>query len=147
MHISNFFDTALSEYQHETRPYIRNKEFNEYTIPPIARFKAVIYLKNNKARWYYSYDLTKNNGKTYIDEQTGITKLCRLINRKQGEFKTAIIYANINVRPIPGANYDYEIAKFSSNNTYATRNDLNFILRGDNCILDLDNINQKSKKL
>jgi|688.fasta_scaffold202532_3 hypothetical protein len=147
MQISNFFDTALREFQHETRSYNRQQEPNEWTTPPVARFKAVIYLKNNKALWYYSYDLTKNNGKSYIDEQKGISKLCRLINRKQGEFRTAIIYANIDARPVPGTNYNYEIVKFSGNNTYKTRDDLNFLLQGENCILDLHNINLKSKNL
>ena len=147
MEISNFFDTALREFIHETRSYNRKQEPNEYTTPPVARFKAVIYLKNNKSLWYYSYDFTKHNGKSYLDEQQGISKLCRLINRKQGEFKTAIIYANIDARPIPGTNYNYEIVKFSGNNTYKSRNDLSFIVQGENCMLDIHNIEFKTKTL
>lgn len=147
MELRSIFDTALREYQHETRSYNRQTVPDEYTNPPVARFKAVIYLKNNKSLWYYSYDITKNNGKSFIDEQKGLMKLCRLVNSKQGQFKTAIIYANIEPRAIPGAKYDYMIAKFRSDNTYIDRPLVGFLLKGENCILDLHNIELKPKTL
>jgi hypothetical protein len=147
MELRSIFDTALREFQHETRSYNRQNVPDEYTNPPVARFKAVIYLKNNKSLWYYSYDITKNNGKSFIDEQKGLMKLCRLVHSKQGHFKTAIIYANIEPRAVPGANYDYMIAKFRSNNTYIDRPLVGFLLKGENCILDLHNIELKNKNL
>ena len=147
MEMKSIFDQALREFVHETRSYTRTVEPNEYTNPPVARFKAVIYLKNNKSLWYYSYDFTKSNGNSYIDEQKGLMKLIRLINRKQGTFKTAIIYANLEPRPVPGSKYDSMIVKFSSNNTYVERDQIGFRPQGENCFLDLYSLSQKPKSL
>lgn len=147
MEMKSIFDQALREFVHETRSYTRTVEPNEYTDPPVARFKAVIYLKNNKSLWYYSYDFTKSNGNSYINELQGLNKLIRLINRKQGTFKTAIIYANLEARPLPGSKYDLMIAKFSSNNTYVERNELGFRPQGENCFLDLYSLSNLPKSL
>ena len=147
MELKNIFDTALAGFQHETRSYNRKIEPNEFTPPPVARFKAVIYLKNNKSLWYYSYDFTKTTEKNFIDEQKGLMKLCRLINGKQGQFKTAIIYANLDPRPIPGSKYDWQIVKFNSNNTYIERPFIHFIIRNEHCLLDLQDITLTDKTI
>jgi len=147
MEFRNIFDTALAEFVHETRAYQQNFNPDEYTAPPVARFKAVIYLKNNKTLWYYSYDFTKTTEKTFIDEQKGLMKLCRLVNRKQGQFKTALIYANIDPRPIPGARYDWMIVKFDSKNSYKERPFIHFSERNGNMLLDLHDVTLSDKTI
>lgn len=154
METSEIFKQTLAEFQ---QAYQKAQEPSRKYTPPItynfetpkkARFKAVIYFKNNRNAWYYSYDLVKNNGVTHIDEYAGLVKLLRVIKNKVGEFNTALIFASNEIEATPGTSkYDYCIAKFSSNGNFVERPEVGFYLQGKDNKLKLSWLSNYPKML
>jgi len=133
----NDFKNAYVQAQQQTRKYNAPITYN-FETPEKSRFKAVVYFKNNRCAWYYSFDLVKNNGVTHVDEYVGLVKLLRLIKNKVGEFNTALIFASIDKIAMPAnSKYDYCIAKFSSNGQFIERPDTGFKLDQKNNLLQL----------
>ena len=77
------------------------RQYNKQTDKPIykpehARFKLVIWFKDGNTRYYYSFDHVQYKDGVFIDEFEGLKKLIRLINKYEGTYKNAIIYANLD---------------------------------------------------
>ena len=100
MEATNIFDTALTDLRaafdksaQDPRNYSRKKAVNDFYTPDYARYKLVIYYKDGRSRWYYSYDLIKFQGGSRLDEYESMVKLLRIIKNNAGLYKTAVLYA------------------------------------------------------
>jgi len=121
MEPNTVFETALTDLTgafingaHDPRNYQRKKLPTDFYTPEFARFKLVIYLKNGRSRWYYSYDTIKFQGGARTDEYESLVKLLRIVKNNAGEYKNAIIYATVEDIPeVKKVNYDYEVAKYN----------------------------------
>ena len=142
------FKQAMEAAQLQTRQYNRQNEPAQWETPAKSRFKAVIYFKNGRAAWYYSYDFVKNNGVTHVDEYEGLIKLLRCIKNKNGQYKTALIFASAEKDPTPAAaKYDYCIVKFDSYGNSQERPQVGFNVIGKDNRLNLHYLVQTPKMI
>lgn len=86
-----------------------------------ATFKAVVYFKDGNTRTFYSfhtsYDATEK--KVFINDQTALNKLSRLIERKfAGKYITALVYHKDTGRQVAKYCYDRLIQQTPLNYTY-----------------------------
>ena len=114
-----------------------NKTTDKIYKPSAARFKLVVWFKNGKTRYFYSYD-NKHYDKTVItDEYQGLLKLLRLVDRVKGEYKNAIIYTTLTENKTTESNYNFEVAKWDMYGNCKTNKAVNFLTNEKNVILDL----------
>lgn len=151
----NIFDAALMDIRSamnkskaETRTYNRTQTPEKYYQPEYARFKLVIYFKDGRSRWYYSYDLQKFQNSQHIDEFNSMVKLIRIVKNNIGEFKTAILYATSELKPATAsANFNYMVAKWDWYGNSLENQFINFRLHGADNKLDLYYLSQGQKVL
>lgn len=151
----NIFDNGLQDLRAVmdkvaagSRNYERKKEVNEFYTPEFARYKLVIYFKDGRSRWYYSYDLIKFQGGARCDEMQSMVKLLRIIRNNQGNFKTAVLYATTEEIPeTKKASYNVEIAKYNWYGSYITNKYVEFIPGPQDFKLDLIKLKVGPKKI
>ena len=137
---------AIDAAKQATRKYERNPQKTvEVWKPQYARFKAVIYFRNNQNRYFYSYDTVNSPDGNFLDEYVGLKKLLRMILNKKGEYKNAVIYAQIDEIPNTTNNYCYQIAKFDYYGNFKENKFLNFENKNGNLKLDLARLKMGSK--
>lgn len=113
--------SVMSKANEKARDYNRTTNPDQFYTPEYARFKLVIYFKDGRSRWYYSYDLIKFQNSAHLDEFEALKKLLRIIKNNVGNYKTAIIYATTEPKPeVKKANYCYMIAKYDFYGNYLT---------------------------
>lgn len=128
------FRSAIDQGKQPARNYQTQTQFN-YN-PSNARFKLVVWFKDNKTRWYYSFDNVHANGSVHQDEWEGIKKLIRLAEIKyKGMFKNAIIYANLETNKRVNDPYNYEIIKWNWNGEMKQTKFINFSKSNEKNIL------------
>lgn len=155
METQNIFDTVLNDIraavnsaEKQTRQYNRITVQEKYYSPEYARFKLVIYFKDGRCRWFYSYDLQKFQNSKHIDEYNSMVKLLRIIKNNAGNYKTAIIYATINEKPeVLKADYSYMIAKYDFYGNALTNDKVCFSVKDNNNKIDLYRLSQGAKVL
>lgn len=129
---------ALTEAAEPVRKY-EKKSDNVYK-PEQARFKAVIYFKNNFIRYYYSYDNVTYNKVRHVDEFEGLKKLLRLIKKFEGTYKNAIIYATLDTDRNVKADYTHQVVFFNMFGTYTTNKAVTFKAEEKNNILNVEHL-------
>lgn len=119
------FRAAIEQGQQAARNYETKTDFS-YN-PTNARFKLVVWFKNGKTRWYYSFDNVHTLNQVHVDEWSGIKKLIRLAEIKlKGQFKNAIIYANLDQNKKVNDPYNYEVIKWNYNGDLKQTKFINF---------------------
>lgn len=141
----NDFRSVFTNAQEPTRQY--EKKSNYVYKPEFARFKAVIYRKDGLTRYYYSYDNKTYNKERFIDEYEGMLKLIRLIYKYKGEYKNAIIYANLEPDKPTTANYNYQVAFFDMFGNTKTNNAVTFKTNERNNVLNLEHLKLYGKQV
>lgn len=114
-----------------------NKQSEKIYKPSAARFKLVVWFKNGKTRYFYSYDNKHFEKTVFCDEYQGLLKLLRLVDRVKGEFKNAIIYTTLTQNKTTESNYNFEVAKWDMYGNLKTNKAVNFLTNEKNVILDL----------
>ena len=155
MEASNIFDTALTDLRaafdksaQDPRNYNRKKAVNDFYTPDYARYKLVIYYKDGRSRWYYSYDIIKFQGGSRLDEYESMVKLLRIIKNNAGLYKTAVLYATTEEIPeVKKVNYNYEIAKYNFYGTYVSNKYVAFLPGETDFKLDLIKLKVGTKKI
>jgi len=120
-----------------TREY--NKTSDNVYKPEHARFKLVVWFKNGKTRYFYSYDNKKTQTGVYVDEYEGLMKLFRFVNKIKGEFKNAIIYTHLDQNKSVQQNFNFEVAKWDIYNNVKTNKIVSFLTNDKNIQLNLKN--------
>jgi hypothetical protein len=134
--------------EQHTRNYNRKNEPEQFYTPEYARFKLVIYFKDGRNRWFYSYDLIKFQNSAHLDEFESLKKLLRVIKNNAGNYKTAIIYATTEIKPeVKKANYCYMIAKYDFYGNYLSNQFVEFKLIEKDFKLDLFKLSTGPKVL
>lgn len=128
------FRNAINESKAPLRIY--KKQSEHIYKPKESRFKLVVWFKDGNTRYFFSYDNVHNGKEVHIDEYEGLKKLMRLLNKYEGKFKNAIIYATLEASRSTASNYCYEILKRDIYNNEKTNKIVNFCNLGKNNILD-----------
>jgi hypothetical protein len=135
---------ALDAAAEPVRKYERKTDKPLYK-PDNARFKLVIWFKDGNTRYYYSFDHVKYKDGTFIDEHEAIKKLIRLVNKYNGQYKNAIIYANLDEKKAVNGNYNCEVFKSNIYGNFKMNEAGQFFLNGKNTIFDFSRILQLNK--
>jgi hypothetical protein len=120
-----------------TREYNKTSE-NVYK-PDNARFKLVVWFKNGKTRYFYSYDNKQTKQGVHIDEYEGLMKLFRFVNKIKGEFKNAIIYTHLEQNKTVEQDFNFEVAKWDIYNNVKTNKIVSFLTNDKNVFVNLKN--------
>jgi hypothetical protein len=128
----------LQQAKQEPRNY--KKESSYKYKPEAARFKLVVWFKNNETRYFYSYDNIYFNGQPITDEATGLMKLVRYVEKINGNYKNAIIYATSDLLKNVKSNYCIEVFKFNMYGTQKAHSLINFKPQEKNVIFDFEKI-------
>jgi hypothetical protein len=128
----------LQQAKQEPRNY--KKESSYKYKPEAARFKLVVWFKNNETRYFYSYDNIYFNGQLITDEATGLMKLVRYVEKINGNYKNAIIYATNDPLKNVKSNYCIEVFKFNMYGTQKAHSLINFKPHEKNVIFDFEKI-------
>lgn len=134
---------VLMEAMEPVRQYQKTSD-NVYK-PEHARFKLAIYFKDGNTRYYYSYDNKNYEKERIIDETEGLKKLIRLIDKYQGRYKNAIVYATLDPGKPTISNYNCEIIKYNIYGVSQTNKFVNFTVDGKNVIFDFKRIEYLQK--
>lgn len=120
------FRSAIEQGKQPSRNY--TKENTQYYNPERARFKLVVWFKDGRSCWYYSYDSIHNNKLVHQDEWQSIKKLIRLAEVKfQGQYKNAILYANLTEDKLITGSYNYEVIKWDYSGNQRQNKMINFV--------------------
>jgi len=139
------FRSAFTNAQQPAREY---KKQSDYVYKPTqARFKAVVYRKDGNTRYYYSYDNKTYNKERFSDEYESLMKLLRLIHKFKGEYKNAIIYANVEPDKPTTANYNYQVAFFDYFGNSKTNSAIIFKTVGKNSLLNIEHLKLYGKQI
>jgi hypothetical protein len=130
----NDFRQAIQESKTPLRKY--DKQSEHIYKPTESRFKLVVWFKDGNTRYFFSYDNIHEGKTVHIDEYEGLKKLMRCLNKFEGKFKNAIIYATLDSSRSTKSNYNYEILKRDFYNNEKTNKIVNFCNLGKNNILD-----------
>jgi len=125
---------AITGAQQESRSY--NKTSSYQYKPERARFKLAIYFKDGNKRYFSSYDTATTKDGTRIDEYEGLLKLIKYLNKVEGKYNTAIIYACLDQEKSPEADYFFEVLKYDRFGNKKTNKTVNFKTEGKNSIFD-----------
>lgn len=140
--------SVINAADKETRTYNRKNTPDEYYTPEYARYKLVIYFKDGRSRWYYSYDLIKFQNFKHLDEFESLKKLLRVVKNAAGSYKTAVIYATTDVKPEANkSNYNFMIAKYDFYQNYLSNPFVEFKPTNDDLKLDLFKLSTGPKVL
>jgi hypothetical protein len=120
-----------------TRQY--NKISENVYKPENARFKLVVWFKNGKTRYFYSYDNKQTKQGVHIDEYEGLMKLCRFVNKIKGEYKNAIIYTHLEQNKTVENDFNFEVAKWDIYNNLKTNKIVSFLTNEKNTFMNLKN--------
>jgi len=121
----------------KTREY--NKTSENIYKPDNARFKLVVWFKNGKTRYFYSYDNKQTKQGVHIDEYEGLMKLCRFVNKIKGEYKNAIIYTHLEQNKTVENDFNFEVAKWDIYNNLKTNKIVSFLTNEKNTFMNLKN--------
>jgi hypothetical protein len=138
------FRGVLDQAAKPTRQYNRQTDKPLYK-PDHARFKLVIWFKDGNTRYYYSFDHVTYKDGVFIDEFEGLKKLIRLINKYEGTYKNAIIYANLDEKKEVKGNYNCEVFKSNIYNVFKMNEAGQFSNKGKNTIFDFRRVIQLNK--
>jgi hypothetical protein len=141
------FRSAIDQGKQQSRQYF-NKEKLNYN-PTNARFKLVVWFKDGRNRWYFSFDNVHIDKQVHQDEWNGIKKLIRLAEiQYKGQFKNAIIYGNLTPNKSTTDFYDYEIIKWNWKGEMKENKFVNFIKGSDqkSIIFDFDKLKTYGNK-
>jgi hypothetical protein len=155
MEPTTIFEAALTDLTgqfqngaHDSRNYQRKKIPSDFYTPEFARFKLVMYFKDGRTRWYYSYDTIKFQGGARCDEYESLVKLLRIVKNNHGEYKNAIIYATVDEIPeVKKVNYNYEVAKFNFYGQHTENEYVTFKAGATDFKMDLGKLKLGSKKI
>lgn len=128
------FREALNESKAPLRKYDKSSE--HIYKPKESRFKLVVWFRDGNTRYFFSYDNVHKEKTVHVDEFEGLKKLVRLLNKYEGKYKNAIIYATLDPSRNVKSNYNYEILKRDYFNNEKTNKIVNFCNLGENNILD-----------
>jgi hypothetical protein len=120
-----------------TRQY--NKTSENIYKPENARFKLVVWFKNGKTRYFYSYDNKQTKEGVHIDEYEGLMKLFRFVNKIKGDFKNAIIYTHLEQNKTVENDFNFEVAKWDIYNNVKTNKIVSFLTNEKNTTMNLKN--------
>ena len=122
----------------------RSKE-NTTFKPEHARFKLVIWYKDGRTRYYYSFDNKTYKNKRFSDEYEGLMKLVRLVHTKKDSYKNAYIYANLDENKAVLGNYNCQVIKWNIYGQMAQNKYANFKTVEKNVIFDFERIKYLEK--
>ncbi len=114
-----------------------NKTQNNVYKPEYARFKLVVWFKDGKTRYFYSYDNLHTQGAVFTDEYQSLLKLLRLADKLKDQYKNAIIYATMDQNKKTDTNYCFEVAKWDIYGNCKTNKVVNFLTNEKNTNFDL----------
>lgn len=134
------FSTVLKDSEQTIRSY-EKKSDNIYK-PAQARYKLVIWFKDNNKRYFYSYDNKHYLDRVIIDEYEGLLKLIRLTHKYKNSFKNAILYATMDPGKETKSNYCVEVLKVDIYGNKKTNTFVTFKNENNNVFLDLVNLNK-----
>lgn len=139
--------SAFNDASRNHRNYERKTQF-DFENPKFARFKAVIWYKNGKTRWYYSFDQCKFEGNTFVDEHISLKKLIRLVLLKKDEYKNAIIYATTDEIPsTDSSRYNFEVVRWDYYGNVKEDNRVKFMRDKESLKLDLIHLKMQGQKI
>jgi macrodomain Ter protein organizer (MatP/YcbG family) len=139
------FSNVLKDSLSPIRSY-EKKSDNIYK-PDQARYKLVIWFKDNNKRYFYSYDNKHYLDRVIIDEYEGLLKLIRLTHKYKDTFKNAILYATMDQDKQTKSNYCVEILKVDIYGNKKTNPVASFKNENNNVFLDLDRLNKGSIRI
>lgn len=119
----------------EVRDYTKNSTY--VYKPDAARFKMVVWFKDGKTRYFYSFDNKHRDKDVITDEYEGLCKLLRLAHSYKGKYKNILLYCSLDPGKSITANYNVQIAKFDIFGNTKTNKFVNFISIGSNVVLDI----------
>jgi hypothetical protein len=118
---------AIDQAQIPARNYTKKKETKFYN-PDFARFRLVIWFKDGRNCWYYSYDNCHYDKTVFVDEWNSLKKLIRLADETfKDQFKNAIIYTNVDPNKATTGNYNYELIKWNIYGQQKQNKGINFM--------------------
>lgn len=121
------FRSAIDQGSKPSRSYAAKTQNVSFYNPEQARFKLVVWFKDGRSCWYYSYDSIHLQGSVHQDEWQGLKKLIRLAEVKfKGSYKNAIIYANVDPDKKSTGSYEYQVIKWGFSGNYQQNKCLNF---------------------
>jgi hypothetical protein len=133
--ISGDWRQLLQDSAQPVREY--NKTTSKIYKPAAARFKLVVWFKDNKTRYFYSYDNLHTKENVFIDEYQALLKLLRLVDKMKDQYKNAIIYTTLQENKATESNYNFEVAKWDIYGNCKTNKAVNFLTNEKNVLLDL----------
>ena len=139
------FSNVLKDSLAPIRSY-EKKSDNIYK-PDQARYKLVIWFKDNNKRYFYTYDNKHYLDRVIIDEYEGLLKLIRLTHKYKDTFKNAILYATMDQDKQTKSNYCVEILKVDIYGNKKTNPVAGFKNENKNVFLDLDRLNKGSIRI
>jgi hypothetical protein len=118
---------AIDQAQTPARNYTQQKQ-NKFYTPDCARFRLVVWFKDGRNCWYYSYDNCHFNKTVFSDEWNSLKKLIRLCEQSfKDQFKNAIIYVNVDPKKPTTGQYNYELIKWNINGQQKQNKAINFM--------------------
>ena len=139
------FSNVLKDSVQPVRSY-EKKSDNIYK-PAQARYKLVIWFKDNNKRYFYSYDNKHYLDRVITDEYEALLKLIRLTHKYQNSFKNAILYATMDPGKETKSNYCVEVLKVDIYGNKKTNTFVTFKNENNNVFLDLINLNKGTIKI
>jgi hypothetical protein len=133
----------LQQAKQEPRDYQKQSTY-KYK-PQAARFKLVVWFKNNETRYFYSYDTIYFNGSPIQDEASGLMKLIRYVEKIKDKYKNAIIYGTMDPDKSVKSNYCIEVFKYNMYGTQKANPNINFKTEQKNVIFDVERIKYLNK--
>jgi hypothetical protein len=133
--ISGDWRQLLQDSAQPVREY--NKTQSKVYKPDAARFKLVVWFKDGKTRYFYSYDNLHTKGAVFTDEYQSLIKLLRLVDRLKDQYKNAIIYTTLEPNKKTDSNYFFEVAKWDIYGNNKTNKAVNFLTNEKNITFDL----------
>jgi len=124
-----------------------DKKSDNIYKPAQARYKLVIWFKDNNKRYFYSYDNKHYLDRVIIDEYEGLLKLIRLTHKYKDTFKNAILYATMDPAKETKSNYCVEVLKVDIYSNQKTNAFVTFKNENNNVFLDLINLNKGKIKI
>lgn len=109
----------------------QQKQKNGYFRPKYARFKCKMYWKDGNSSVHYSYDFfhryVDGVKERIADEQGGFSKLLRMIDKRQGNYISGMIWMCFSQdKATENSVYNYTICKFVGGRATYMNNLLNF---------------------
>ena len=126
-----------------TRKYVKTS--NYIYQPDCARFKMVVWYRDGRTRYYYSYDSKSFEKQKITDEFEGLKKLIKLAHTLKDQYKNIIIYANLDPIKTTTGDYNCQVIKWNIAGQMSENKFCNFITEEKNVIFDAKRIQYTNK--